>query len=48
MVKFAEERGVILRPRKKRYGSDGFFRVTAGTEEENRMFVDLAKEFFCS
>lgn len=48
VVKFAEERGVILRPRKKRYGSDGFFRVTVGTEEENRMFVDIAKEFFSS
>lgn len=48
MVRFAEERGVILRPRKKKYGSDGFFRVTVGTEEENRMFVDMAKEFFSS
>lgn len=45
-VAFAESKGVILRPNAEMYGSDGWFRVTIGTKEENRMFVDLVREFF--
>ena len=37
---------MILRGESKRYGSDGWFRVTIGTKEENRLFVDLIREFF--
>jgi histidinol-phosphate/aromatic aminotransferase/cobyric acid decarboxylase-like protein len=46
VLAFAESRGVILRGESKRYGSDGWFRVTIGTKEENRLFVDLVREFF--
>jgi histidinol-phosphate/aromatic aminotransferase/cobyric acid decarboxylase-like protein len=28
------------------YGSSGWFRVTIGTKEENRLFVSLVREFF--
>jgi histidinol-phosphate/aromatic aminotransferase/cobyric acid decarboxylase-like protein len=28
------------------YGSDGWFRVTIGSKEENRLFVDLVHEFY--
>lgn len=46
VLAFAESKGVILRGESKRYGSDGWFRVTIGTKEENRLFVDLVREFF--
>jgi histidinol-phosphate/aromatic aminotransferase/cobyric acid decarboxylase-like protein len=46
VVAFAESRGIILRPEAEKYGSDGWFRVTIGTKEENRMFADLIHEFF--
>lgn len=46
MVAFAESKGVILRPNADMYGSDGWFRVTIGSKEENRLFVDLVREFF--
>jgi histidinol-phosphate/aromatic aminotransferase/cobyric acid decarboxylase-like protein len=28
------------------YGSKGFFRISIGTKEENRMAVELIKDFF--
>jgi len=46
MVAFAESKGVILRPNADMYGSDGWFRVTIGSKEENRLFVDLVHEFY--
>lgn len=46
MVAYAQERGVILRPESPKYGSEGWFRVTIGTREENKMFVDLVREFY--
>ena len=46
VLAFAETKGVILRGESKKYGSDGWFRVTIGTKEENRLFVDLIREFF--
>ena len=48
MVDYAQERGIILRPMKEMYGSDGFFRITLGTREENRMLVGMIREFFTS
>ena len=32
----AETKGIILRGESKKYGSDGWFRVTVGSKEENR------------
>ncbi len=46
VVAYAETKGIILRPESEKYGSDGWFRVTIGTKEENHMFVDVVREFF--
>ena len=46
VVAYAETRGIILRPNAEMYGSDGWFRVTIGSKEENRLFVDTVREFF--
>lgn len=45
MVAYAESKGLILRPETEKYGSDGWFRVTIGTEEENRMAIKVIREF---
>ena len=39
IVAYAQEKGIILRPQNKMYGSNGFFRITVGTEEENKIMV---------
>jgi len=41
----SQKKGIILRPQNKMYGSDGFFRITVGTEEENKIMVKAVKEF---
>ncbi len=46
MVAFAQERGLIFRPMGAMYGSGGFFRITLGDAEENRMAVQAVTEFF--
>lgn len=46
MVSFAQDRGLIFRPQAAMYGSDGFFRITIGSKEENRMAVEAIKDFF--
>ncbi len=46
MVEYARQRGLIFRPQPEMYGSDGFFRLTIGTEEENRLAVQVIREFF--
>jgi histidinol-phosphate aminotransferase len=46
VLAFALTKGLILRGESKKYGSDGWFRVTIGTKEENRLFVDTIHEFF--
>src|SRR5512139_25691 len=48
MVAYAEQHGLILRPDADKYGSDGWFRITIGTKEENRMAVDVVREFLNS
>jgi len=45
IVDYAQEKGIILRPQNSMYGSDGFFRITIGTEEENKIMVETVKEF---
>jgi histidinol-phosphate aminotransferase len=45
MVAFAEQKGLIFRPEAEKYGSDGWFRITIGTKEENRMAVDVVRQF---
>ncbi|UCD99797.1 MAG: histidinol-phosphate aminotransferase family protein [Chloroflexota bacterium] len=46
ILEFALERGIIFRGETEKYGSDGWFRITIGTEEENRMAVSLLREYF--
>jgi histidinol-phosphate aminotransferase len=46
MVAYAQEFGLIFRPETRKYGSEGFFRVTVGTAEENRMAVKAIRDFF--
>jgi histidinol-phosphate aminotransferase len=46
MVAFAEKKSLIFRPETEKYGSDGWYRLTIGTKEENRMAVDVMHEFF--
>lgn len=48
LVDFAQSRGLIFRPESKKYGRDGWFRVTLGTAEENRMAVEAIREFYAS
>jgi histidinol-phosphate aminotransferase len=48
MVAFAQERGLIFRPQSRMYDSDGFFRLTIGSREENRMAVQAIRDFFSS
>ena len=45
IIAYAESRGYILRGETEKYGSDGWFRITIGTQEENRMAVDTVREF---
>jgi len=45
VVACAESKGIILRPETEKYGSDGWFRITIGTKEENKMVVDVVTEF---
>ncbi len=46
VLKYAQERNMILRGETEKYGSNGWFRVTIGSKEENRMFVKVVREFF--
>jgi histidinol-phosphate aminotransferase len=43
---YAETKGIILRGESKKYDSDGWFRVTIGSKEENELFVNTMLEFF--
>ncbi len=45
VVKYAEEKGLIFRPETKKYDSEGFFRITIGTAEENRKAVKVVRDF---
>ena len=46
VLAYALTKGLILHGESKKYGSDGWFHVTIGTKEENRLFVDTIHEFF--
>ena len=45
VVAYAEQKGIILRPESEKYGSDGWFRITIGSKEENRMVIEVVREF---
>lgn len=46
LVAYAQEKGIILRPQNHMYGFDGWFRLTLGSKEENRMAVETILEFY--
>ncbi|MBT3315963.1 MAG: histidinol-phosphate aminotransferase family protein [Anaerolineae bacterium] len=46
LVAYAQEKGIILRPQSEMYGFDGWFRLTLGSKEENRMAVETILEFY--
>jgi histidinol-phosphate aminotransferase len=48
MVDFALQRGLIFRPQSDMYNSDGWFRITIGSEEENRMAIQAVRDFCLS
>jgi histidinol-phosphate aminotransferase len=48
MVAYAEQKGLIFRPDSDKYGSAGWFRITIGSKEENRMAVEIVREFLAS
>lgn len=45
MVDFALKRGLIFRPQSEMYDRDGWFRITIGSEEENRMAIQAIRDF---
>ena len=46
MVAYAQERGLIFRPQSDMYGSQGWFRITIGTKEENRRAIEIIRGFY--
>ncbi len=48
MVDFALKRGLIFRGQSDMYGSDGWFRITIGSAEENRLAIETIREFYQS
>jgi histidinol-phosphate aminotransferase len=46
MVEYAQSRGLIFRPQSDMYDSDGWFRITIGSAEENRMAIDTIRDFY--
>ena len=46
ILTYAQKKGIILRGEKAKHGSDGWFRVTIGTKQENKLFLKVMKEFF--
>ena len=45
VVAYAEQKGFILRPESEKYGSDGWFRITIGSKEEDRAIIEVVREF---
>jgi histidinol-phosphate aminotransferase len=45
VVAHAESKGFILRPESEKYGSDGWFRITIGTKQEDRDIVEVVRDF---
>lgn len=46
ILDYALDQGIILRGESEKYGSDGWFRLTIGSEEENRTAVNVLREYF--
>ncbi|MCI0478123.1 MAG: histidinol-phosphate aminotransferase family protein, partial [Anaerolineales bacterium] len=46
ILAYAQTKGLILRGESAKHGSDGWFRVTIGSKEENELFVKTMREYF--
>jgi histidinol-phosphate aminotransferase len=46
MVAFAQSKGLIMRPQSEMYGRDGWFRITIGSQEENRIAIQTIRQFY--
>jgi histidinol-phosphate aminotransferase len=46
VVEYAQGRGLIFRPQSDMYDSDGWFRITIGSADENRMAIDTIRDFY--
>ena len=46
MVQFAESHGIIFRPMAPMYDSEGWFRITIGTDEENTLAIQVIRDYF--
>jgi histidinol-phosphate aminotransferase len=46
ILAYAQTKGIILRGESKKHGSEGWFRVTIGSKEENELFVKTMREYF--
>ena len=46
LVAFAQEKGLIFRPQNEMYGRNGWFRLTLGSKEQNRIAVEIIREFY--
>lgn len=46
LINFSQEKGIIFRPQEPIYGRDGWWRITLGTKEENRLAVSVIREFY--
>lgn len=45
MVEYAQKKGLIIRPQADMYDSDGWFRISIGSEKDNRRAVQAIREF---
>ena len=45
MLEYALKRGLIFRGESEKYGSNGWFRITIGSEEENKMAAQAVKDY---
>jgi len=45
MIDFALERGLIFRSQSEMHGRDGWFRITIGSEDENRLAIQAIRDF---
>jgi histidinol-phosphate/aromatic aminotransferase/cobyric acid decarboxylase-like protein len=45
MLEYALKRGMIFRGETEKYGSLGWFRITIGSEEENKLAAQAVKDY---
>ncbi len=46
MVEYARKNGILFSQQAEMYGSKGFFRISLGSKEENRMAIKVIRDFF--